>query len=324
MFAYCLCPSFLDDLNEDLVFPFLFGKFSSGNNKVILDKNNLLMCEYSLKAKENDLFDFISWEKMLSRHETCIYSDAAEYQDICDLVFNLTRNAFTTNCKSIVSSEIDKYSIYRDEIKRENIFLSTLKDANSMCIPTRLMKIVESELYKDVEWCIQSLPDRHIFKGASEDEYNDQVRDLMLAKDYVVADQTRRGVSSKGYKAGEVDLLIKEGSSPYSIIEGMKLGSVKAKYIHDHLNKSLSHYDALGLRVSFLVTYYDGKNFVDFCSKYKSLMGNLPGDFCYNESLVFNDFKELDSRYNSVKSFVLSGSKNGGSFINYQLIVKVS
>lgn len=322
MFSYCLCPSSLDNVDESLVIPFFFTKFSSNSNKIILDNSNVLMFNYAKKCMENKIFDFITWEKMLSVHDSVVSCDVDDYDSLYDFVFNLTKNVFTTNCKTIVSSKVGEYSKYSSEINRENITVETLKDANANIYPSSARKVDERKLYDDLKWCIQSIPDRNIFKGATEDEYNDQIRDLMLAKDYIVSDQTRRGVSLSGYQSGEVDLLIKEGSNPFAIFEGLILDSIRKKYIKDHILKSLVNYDSIGLRISFLVVYFNGNNFNDFCDRYKSYIDELAISG-FDKRISFRKIIEKDTKFNSIKSFVLNGDKDGGTFTNYQILVKV-
>ncbi|MEL4237092.1 hypothetical protein [Shewanella xiamenensis] len=323
MFSYCLCPSSLDNVEGNLIFPFFFTRFSSDANKLILDNKNVLMYKYAEKCKENEIFDFITWEKMLYLHDTVVSCEVDDYDSLYDFVFNLTKNVFTTNCKTIVSSDDGEYSKYLDDIKRENIVVSTLKDAAINVYPSPSRRVEEKKLCDDLVWCIQSLPDRHIFKGATEDEYNDQIRDLLLAKDYMVLDQTRRGVSLSGYKSGEVDLLIKEGSNPFAIYEGLILDSVKKTYIKEHLLKSLVNYDSIGLRVSFLVVYYNGNNFADFCVRYKSYMDELLVS-SLNERVSLKFISEKETKFSAIRIFILNGTKDGKSFTNYQILVKVN
>lgn len=96
-------------------------------------------------------------------------------------------------------------------------------------------------------------------------------RDLLEAQGYDVKDQTRHGSSPTGKDAGNLDILIKIGKRTISLVEALRLDSVKEEYISDHINK-IYKYDTLGLRFNFLISYVKTKDFKGFCNRYIKLI----------------------------------------------------
>lgn len=88
-----------------------------------------------------------------------------------------------------------------------------------------------------------------------EDIINDYIRDMMISKGYNEAkDQTRHGISANENNAGEVDILFTKDGKEIAIFEGLKLDSVKAAYIDQHIKKAIINYNALGT-ATFIVAY---------------------------------------------------------------------
>lgn len=100
---------------------------------------------------------------------------------------------------------------------------------------------IEQELYEDIVFCCERLQADNSLKNSIEDEINDRLRDLLEAKGYIERDQTRQGASVSGKRAGEVDILIKRGKMPLSLIEALKLTSVNESYIAEHIDKIYSN-----------------------------------------------------------------------------------
>ena len=95
----------------------------------------------------------------------------------------------------------------------------------------------------------------------------DKIRDLLEGRGYDAKDQTRHGSSAMGKDAGNVDILIKIRKKPITLIEALRLESVKEKYISDHIDK-IYKYDTLGFRFNFIISYVKTKDFKDFCNRY--------------------------------------------------------
>lgn len=101
-----------------------------------------------------------------------------------------------------------------------------------------------------------------------EDIINDYIRDMMISKGYNEAkDQTRHGISANENNAGEVDILFTKDGKEIAIFEGLKLDSVKAAYIDQHIKKAIINYNALGT-ATFIVAYVSSANFELFWNRY--------------------------------------------------------
>lgn len=129
----------------------------------------------------------------------------------------------------------------------------------------------EKTLYEDIIFCCEKIQADFTLKKALENTINDKVRDLLEAQGYDVKDQTRHGSSPTGKDAGNLDILIKIGKRSISLVEALRLDSVKEEYISDHINK-IYKYDTLGLRFNFLISYVKTKDFKGFCNRYIKLI----------------------------------------------------
>ena len=127
---------------------------------------------------------------------------------------------------------------------------------------------IEQMVFDDVVRCCERVQADYSIKDSLEDEINDRFRDLLDGNKLLdVRDQTRQGVSSTGKRAGEVDILIRIGKMPISIIEALKLTSVTESYIAEHVDK-IFKYDTLGYRFNFIVSYVNVKDFSRFHEGY--------------------------------------------------------
>lgn len=135
---------------------------------------------------------------------------------------------------------------------------------------------IEQMMFDDVMRCCERVQADYSLKDSLEDEINDRFRDLLDGNKLInVRDQTRQGISSTGKRAGEVDILIRIGKMPISIIEALKLTSVTESYIAEHIDK-IFKYDTLGYRFNYIVSYVNVKDFsrfyegyIQFVSSYK-------------------------------------------------------
>lgn len=111
---------------------------------------------------------------------------------------------------------------------------------------------------------------------------------------YYVRDQTRQGCSYKGKRAGEVDILIRVGKIPISIIEALKLTSVDEKYISTHIDK-IYKYDTLGYKYNFIVSYVNSKDFNEFFKRYYKYvcLYRYPYDMIDNKVDISRQYPEL-------------------------------
>jgi len=126
-----------------------------------------------------------------------------------------------------------------------------------------------------------------------EDLHNDNLKDLLEARGYNIADQTRHGGSAK--KAGELDLLVRSNSgSSLSIIEGFKAASAGAKdtNISSHINKLLHKYDTAGHEVNFIVVYAEAAQFQKFWKTYCDYLEDLNHKPDFDKKYELKIFKD--------------------------------
>lgn len=111
------------------------------------------------------------------------------------------------------------------------------------------------------------------FIDASEDERNDYIRDMLEQHDYVIKDQTRRGLSLTGISSGEPDILVEKHKIPFTIIEALNLKSLNKDYLAKHLDKIYT-YDTTGNLFNVCLVYAELKEFSSFWEKYCQFVKN--------------------------------------------------
>ncbi|EGI5430009.1 hypothetical protein F9653_15360, partial [Listeria monocytogenes] len=116
--------------------------------------------------------------------------------------------------------EITKRSIAQSNVSGA---INHLLEAIERCSPDRLLR--------DLIWACIKLQANFHYKNVTEDERNDFIRDLLVARGYFVNDQTRQGTSKEGKASGEVDILIQEKNIPYAIVEALNLSSLNSNYL---------------------------------------------------------------------------------------------
>ena len=85
---------------------------------------------------------------------------------------------------------------------------------------------------------------------------------------YSVQDQTQRGYSAEGKKAGEIDIRIQNSEGfPETICEC--LIHKDEKNLHDHINKVIKNYNQIGLKKIFIICYSKNKNYEQFWKTFK-------------------------------------------------------
>lgn len=280
-FAYCICPSAatsplgdIDDLTMRII---------SRKAKIILDDYNILMENYSRTLSDNNAESFSLFERIIIKNKDKVIKSNFKPSHDFDIenkvepvtLVEITNKTNTVRAKSIICQNDEIYSHLEDDVFNSRISVITTEDEICSDFPDYRVHISPPRLSAHLSTCIRTICDRDILKRASEDECNDQVRDMMTCCGYLVKDQTRRGVSARGYSAGEIDLVIDCGNEPYAIIEGLILDSVNRESITTHVTKALTKYDNIGLRDFFILVYYRGGNFADFAIRYHNFISTL-------------------------------------------------
>jgi len=160
-------------------------------------------------------------------------------------------------------------------IDGENIFVIKLKNSKKS-LSVNFVKDFSSQdaFIKNLIIACLNLQTRKLYTDASEDERNDYIGDILGAIGYAVKDQTRRGSSSTGKDAGEVDIFISKDGLPFTVIEAMNLDSVNTSYINKHLDK-LSSYDTSGNKFNVCLSYVKVVDFASFWNKYSAHVVNV-------------------------------------------------
>ena len=98
------------------------------------------------------------------------------------------------------------------------VFKKNLKILDILNQTDRGVEEKQNRLIQDILSACQTMQSTKIYWKASEDDRNTFVRDMLRAKDYYIADQTRSGKSSTGKRPGELDIEIRESAdSPWTV-----------------------------------------------------------------------------------------------------------
>ncbi|WP_206460548.1 hypothetical protein [Anaerovorax sp. IOR16] len=177
--------------------------------------------------------------------------------------------------------------------------------------------VSETTLLQDLFFCSERLQANHKYKESSEDDMNDYIRDLLTISGYDLRDQTRQGTSNAGRQAGEVDILVRKLDFPYSIIEALKLSSVKKEYISQHIDK-IYKYDTLGNKCNFIISYVKTNDFLKFWKKYLLFIK------LYNYPFKLVKFTEtLNNQYPELKWAVTELKRNDIITKLYHIVIHI-
>lgn len=148
-------------------------------------------------------------------------------------------------------------------------------------------------------FCCETVQSDFSLKNAKENVINDNIRNLLRAREYEAYDQTRHGSSSAGEDAGNVDILVRLGRISITLIEALKLDSVRKEYISEHIDR-IYKYDTLGFQFNYLISYVETKDFKDFCLRYIKFVQELKYpyklvDFIIDDSKQYPEMRTLET-----------------------------
>lgn len=154
---------------------------------------------------------------------------------------------------------------------------------------------------------------------ASEDERNDYIRDMLDREDYVIKDQTRRGLSASGTSAGEIDILVEKDNYPVTVIEALILKSMNKDYLGKHLDKIYT-YDTIGDLFNVCLVYAEVKDFASFWEKYCDYVKN----YKYPYPLLTSD-ESIDEEYagSEIKIMTTTHNRSGKPTRLYHICIKI-
>ena len=174
-----------------------------------------------------------------------------------------------------------------------------------------------ANLFNNVTKALLSIQRDSYYYGAEENVLNDALKGR-LGMVYEVCDQTRQGVSETGNSSGEIDLLICRASLPLAIIEALKLESVNKNVLQRHIDKLLINYDPNGVPYSYIVVYYTGKHFSDFCAS----LGEYLRQYSYPYP-VADELTVLDSGYSELFQAAINLNRNGKPMHLYFIAIHI-
>lgn len=159
------------------------------------------------------------------------------------------------------------------------------------------------ELLEDIFTILIQMQGDKIYKGASENQLNDGIRNgLRITRRYQPLDQTRHGESASGLDAGELDVLVsnKTEGLPIAVVEALILKSLDKNSLKTHIDKALVNYNPTGCKMTVIVIY---SRAVDFASLATSLDGYLKTyEYPYD---VKNGFENIDTGFSESRHWKL-------------------
>lgn len=169
-----------------------------------------------------------------------------------------------------------------------------------------------------VRACLNLQARKH-YSNSSEDERNDYIGDILWAIGYNVKDQTRRGSSSAGKEAGEVDIFVSKDGLPFTVVEAMNLDSVNTNYINKHLDKVFS-YDGAGNKFNVCLSYVKVADFASFWEKYSVHVSN----YRYPSPILSSDLRIDDEYgYSELKIIKTCHIRSGRTVYLYHICVRI-
>jgi len=166
--------------------------------------------------------------------------------------------------------------------------------------------------------CVKLQANSH-YKNVIEDKRNDYIRDLLVTKGYFVKDQTRRGCSSTGKNAGEVDIFIEIDDMPFAIVESLNLDSLNTAYLNKHLDKIYS-YDTTGNKFNVCLSYVSAKDFGLFWGKYCDYVSECKYPF---DLIGSNKIADTEFPYSEIRFMTTTHNRNGKPTLLYHIAIKM-
>ena len=213
------------------------------------------------------------WRTVLSEGDT-ITTKGLNFENLLQLI------------KEVVDSIVAGMT-FNDIIAKGNEYAELLKRQLN-----KNHKIEEKVLRNLIRACVQLQNNPDMYSDANENQKNTLVRDLMRNlfdsplcigdEEYSISieDQTLNGFSASGKSAGELDLFVRVGTLPYTIIEGIDIEAdkqgkkgkhwVRSK-LYEHIVR-FGNYDQNGLERNILLVYVKTDDFDGF---YESMLNGI-------------------------------------------------
>lgn len=306
--AHCICPKFIQQhIKDPVTYTNVFvGQFLNSDDQIVLDHDEILTSEYLLSIKDDlEAFqNYTVWMKLLGAQPQgkTLMATPTSVSNSFETVFSTISSAVTRHDKAIIASDNNHYGAFIQEIEAKGINLLNLNSLTKRPIQIANQRIIgHSKFEGDFDWILERIG-RTCRKTYSEDDDNDHVRDLLDAKGYTVRDQTREGKSASGKSAGELDILIENCGHLYTVIEALKLSTLRESYIDEHYLKLTTNYNPMSVKRTYLVTYYTGKNFTEWWRKYSEYISTLaPAKISKRPDTINISTEEISTNLHSLR-----------------------
>lgn len=241
----------------------------------------------------------------------------------------INSNDFLENFKFQKDSNHIQKAICGYLIYYNNIILSETKKKFKLIfpriienIPSEVNLVRENKTLEDILNACQNMQeDITYIDDNDENKRTRQVLNLLKLK-YTTSEQSQKGKSSTGKKAGSVDGIIIDKNLNQYYVEAINLSYIDSKNISEHINKIEFNYDYKGLFVKFVFVYVnvdDGK-FYDFSEKYKNFIDKelIPKYERIGES------DDINVRYTNTRVFKSLHLRENKKVSIYHILLKFS
>lgn len=166
--------------------------------------------------------------------------------------------------------------------------------------------------------CIK-LQGNSTYINVKEDVRNDYIRDMLDRAEYVIKDQTRRGLSASGVSSGEIDILVEKDNYPFTVIEALILKYLDKDYLGKHLDKIFT-YDTTGDHFNVCLVYAECKEFASFWERYCDFVKQHE----YPYPLISSD-ESINQKYigSEIRIMTTTHNRSGKLTRLYHICVKI-
>ncbi len=231
--------------------------------------------------------------------------------------------------KTITALKVNYDSIESQALKTSDFFvkIELEKDLLKELMNLSFSYPIEANILSDlISFLIVLQTRKHL--NLSEDQMNDYLSDLLRAKQYYVADQSRSGRSgsqeTSGYKSGELDISIrdiKNNGIIKTIIETFEITSCgnKTKKIKEHINKLMNRYDTAGNVENYVIIFSKASKFKNIWFKYKNHVESI----VFNNEVKITDIENEKISKSDIKVGINSIVREGKKLKLYHLFINM-
>lgn len=180
------------------------------------------------------------------------------------------------------------------------------------------LKNPKENLLNDVLESCNKMQENKLFWNKHEDEKTKQILDILTLK-YKSKDQPTYGSSTGGKRGGSVDGVLYNNNIEH-FIEALNLQNINKNYIKTHITKLEKGYDSKGLKIKFLIIYYNGNtSFSKFSERYFHYIRN---EYKFDFELINSEI--VTSNYAEQEIIRTSHKRNNINVILYHIILNIN